>query len=252
MYVPGPFSLPSLYSPSKTAPVQQTQRELYGFVDVPIEEKSNKVLHKNSILNKSNFVENIVAKQIPSYTSRNHCSMPNQGEMQQIGIKRKNTSDKYGNDNIIDLGSDEEPSFQSPTSNIGSNSKRKFITTPKRPLHQQPLRQNQYQMTSVSTKALNFDDVSVESRRSNLNTVVDLKPDVIEFDNESENTIDGSVSSQPLINLPLSDTHSSVPVNSIEESVLNASHNLTTYQLRPIKPADIEKIIDVSSDDENG
>jgi len=80
------------------------------------------------------------------------------------------------------------------STNSASNQikKKKIITTPKRPINEQPLRQNQYQLAGVA-KVLDIESTSMNTS-SNLNTVINLKPDIIE--NVEEVCIDGSTMQQ--------------------------------------------------------
>ena len=162
------------------------------------------------------------------------------------------------NKGILPLSTDQSISFKSTeeitqsysvgyNTAMGNSHKRKVITTPKRPVSEHPLRQNQYKM--AASKALNFHPDSSHSFGNNLETVIDLKPDIIE-DTECEIIENGNVSLRDPISPSLPDHHSICQVNPMEKSnpyLPNSSVPKSTVSNSP----EIEKIIDISSDEES-
>ena len=132
-------------------------------------------------------------------------------------------------------------------STLSSNnlSKKNFITTPKRHLIEQPLRQNQYQL-AAATKVLNFES-TIPATSNNLNTVIDLKPDVIE--EIEEICIDGNVSKRDLLVPYIPENHSIFNENPLEKSNPYLSESSVSNQNKTNATV-VENVIDVSSDEE--
>ena len=132
------------------------------------------------------------------------------------------------------------------STNSASNQtkKKKIITTPKRPINEQPLRQNQYQLASVA-KTLDIESTSINTS-SNLNTVINLKPDIIEYDEEV--CIDGISSERDPITPFIHDTHAISNENPLEK--YNPYISKST-QSNKSDPPEVENVIDVSSGEES-
>lgn len=132
------------------------------------------------------------------------------------------------------------------STNSASNQtkKKKIITTPKRPINEQPLRQNQYQLASVA-KVLDIESTSINTS-SNLNTVINLKPDIIEYDEEV--CIDSINSERDPITPFIHDTHAISRENPLEK--YNPYTSKST-QSNKSDPTEVENVIDVSSGEES-
>ena len=133
------------------------------------------------------------------------------------------------------------------SSNSASNQtkKKKIITTPKRPINEQPLRQNQYQLASVA-KVLDIESTSINTS-SNLNTVINLKPDIIEYDEEV--CIDSINSERDPITPFIHDTHAISRENPLEKC---NPYTSKSTQSNKSDPTEVENVIDVSSGEESG
>ena len=128
-----------------------------------------------------------------------------------------------------------EKSFTFPSRNLNSTNvtKRKFITTPKRCIDQQPLRQNQYQL-AAATKVLDFDSTT----SSELNSKIEIE----------EVSIDGNVSTR-FPTAPFIPDHNSISQQNPLEKY-NPFFPNTSPNRNKCLSSEVENIIDVSSDEE--
>ena len=107
------------------------------------------------------------------------------------------------------------------------------------------MRQNQYQL-AAATKVLNFES-TIPATSNNLNTVIDLKPDVIE--EIEEICIDGNVSKRDLLVPYIPENHLIFNENPLEKSNPYLSESSVSNQNKTNATV-VENVIDVSSDEE--
>ena len=106
------------------------------------------------------------------------------------------------------------------------------------------MRQNQYQLAGVA-KVLDIESTSINTS-SNLNTVINLKPDIIEY--VEEVCKDGIVSERDPITPFIHDTHAISSENPLEK--YNPYISKST-QCNKSDPTEVENVIDVSSGEES-
>ena len=139
-----------------------------------------------------------------------------------------------------------KPSHSNQSHFIDVN-KRKTIVTARRPESHHPLRQNQCRQ--FPKKALSFDNGTVDANINIMNTEVDLKPDVIDVNCESEISVRGNVSLREPIIPSIPDSYTISHTNPKEKSNPYKTP-IDLSRVKRTKHPEIEMCIEVSSDEE--